>query len=373
MSTTRCGSPCFSASATVRPTLATCGMVNTTDGVAYVSAVATNGDQSEVSTSWPRARATIAAPAWRAWYLPMWVSCRRPLTSPTPYSQGSPFTCWVSSTSRYSPGSSPTVSKPMSPLPAARPTATSTSSARISPSEVVSTTSPPSRRAAVTSVPTRTSTPRSRSEAATASHAAGTEHQQPSGHLLRAGRLPRSPGADAGQAVDRRDGGLRPGADRDGVPGGQPGAGAVLAGHDDGPLAVEPSGAAQERDAGAVDPLHLPGVVPVGGEHVAPGQGGGDVLLAGHGLPGAVDRARLGQHFGRPQQRLAAHAGPVGALAADQLVLDQRRGHPAADGDVGDVLAGGSGTEDDDVVGLLRCVGHPRHPVGVIDFPPCPW
>ena len=57
---------------------------------------------------------------------------------------------------------------------ARRPTATSTSSPRSSPSGVVSTTSVPSRRAALTPLPSRTSTPCSRSDAATASPAAGS-------------------------------------------------------------------------------------------------------------------------------------------------------------------------------------------------------
>ena len=62
----------------------------------------------------------------------------------------------------------------MSVVRARRPVATSTSSPRSSPSSVVSTTSPPSRRAAVTPVPSRTSTPASRRDAATASQAAGS-------------------------------------------------------------------------------------------------------------------------------------------------------------------------------------------------------
>ena len=64
--------------------MAICGMVKTTAGVATASAVATNGDQSAVDTCSPRARATIAAPACRAWYLPMCVSSCRPLASPMP-------------------------------------------------------------------------------------------------------------------------------------------------------------------------------------------------------------------------------------------------------------------------------------------------
>ena len=121
-----------------------------------------------------------------------------------------------------------------------------------------------------------------------------------------------------------------------------------------GPLARESARTAHERDAGALDPPHLARVVPVRGEPVTTGEGGGDVLLAGDGLPGAVDRAGLVEHLGPPQQRLAGHAGPVGALAADQLRLDQRGGQTALHDDVGDVLPRRSRAEDDDVEGLLR-------------------
>ena len=147
-------------------------------------------------------------------------------------------------------------------------------------------------------------------------------------------------GVDVPQPVDRRDGGRRAGAHRHGVPGGEPRLGAVGGGDDDGALAVEPAGAADQVDAGAVDPLHLAVVVPVRGEAVAPGQRRRDVLLAGDRLLRPVDRPRLGERLGAAQQRLARHARPVGALAADELVLDEDGGQPAADGDVGDVLPG---------------------------------
>ena len=116
--------------------------------------------------------------------------------------------------------------------------------------------------------------------------------------------------------------------------------------------------------------VHLAGVVPVRGEGVAAGEGRGDVLLAGDRLRRAVDGARLGEHLGAAQQRLARHARPVGALAADQLALDEDGGQPAPDDDVGDVLPRRPGPEDDDVVGLLSGCS-PTHPVGVVDWPPC--
>ena len=56
---------------------------------------------------------------------------------------------------------------------------------------------------------------------------------------------------------------------------------------------------------------------------VAAGEHGGGV---GHPRPprGAVDPAGVGDGDDRAQQRLAGDAGPVGALAADQLALDDR-------------------------------------------------
>ena len=55
-------------------------------------------------------------------------------------------------------------------------------------------------------------------------------------------------------------------------------------------------------------------VVAVLGE-LAPG------LLGGGGAGGAL---RLEAHLGRAQQRLGGDTGPVGALAANELALDQR-------------------------------------------------
>ena len=70
MSTARTSSPFSSAWATVRPTAATWGSVKMTRGEPALSQVA--------ATSLPRMWSAAILP----WYLPMWVSSARPLTSP---------------------------------------------------------------------------------------------------------------------------------------------------------------------------------------------------------------------------------------------------------------------------------------------------
>ena len=57
---------------------------------------------------------------------------------------------------------------------------------------------------------------------------------------------------------------------------------------------------------------------------VAARQRRSDVDLAGDRLGGAGDAPDLGEGLGRAQQRLRRHAGVVGALAADQVALDDR-------------------------------------------------
>jgi hypothetical protein len=184
----------------------------------------------------------------------------------------------------------------MSPVARRPADATSTSSPRTSPSPSVSTTSP-SLAAGGGHLDTEPDVDaRARSDAATASPAAGSRVRQQPVVALEQGdrgaeRLPgvaisqptypppttsSRPGTSFALVASRgvhgatsaspsigRDGGLRPGADGDRVPGGQPRLGAVGPGDDDGALAVEPAGAAHQVDAGALHPLHLPGVVPV--------------------------------------------------------------------------------------------------------------
>ena len=230
----------------------------------------------------------------------------------------------------------------MSVVRARRPVATSTSSPRSSPSSVVSTTSPPSRRAAVTPVPSRTSTPASRRDAATASQAAGSSGASsrspcstivtcdPSARHAVASSHPTTPpptissrpGASFALVASRGvQGSMSRSPSIGGTAADEPvhtatacravsrGLGAVGVGDHDRPLAVEPAGAAEQVDAGSVHPLDLRGVVPVGGEPVAAGERRGDVLVAGHRLRRTVDaRASPSTSVPRSSALLGMHA-----------------------------------------------------------------
>ena len=66
-------------------------------------------------------------------------------------------------------------------------------------------------------------------------------------------------------------------------------------------------------------------------------------------LRGTGGAARLETHLRGPEQRLRGDAGPVGALAADQLALDQRRAQAQPGQARGGDLTGGTGTDDDGV------------------------
>ena len=79
-STTRICRPSDLAVASVSPAEATSGSVKTTCGAPRWSAQAA---MPGPSVGAPAARAAMTSPATRPWYLPMWVSRLRPLTSPT--------------------------------------------------------------------------------------------------------------------------------------------------------------------------------------------------------------------------------------------------------------------------------------------------
>ena len=63
---------------------------------------------------------------------------------------------------------------------------------------------------------------------------------------------------------------------------------------------------------------------------------------AGHAL-------RLGEQVARTEQRLRGHARVVGALAPDEVLLDERDREPALAEPPGSDLAGRAGADDDDV------------------------
>ena len=183
-------------------------------------------------------------------------------------------------------------------------------------------------------------------------HDAATHDEQPPGRRRGRRRLAAGPRARRAQPREVGDQRARAGRQHHGVPGGQRG-GRAVALHLDGPLADEPTVSADQRDAGAVEPGDLPAVVEAGDEAVPVGQHGSDVEPTGDGLAGARDPPGCRERVHGPQQGLAGDAGPVRALAADQLALHDRDAHAALAGVVGDVLADGTGSEHDDVVCLL--------------------
>ena len=91
--------------------------------------------------------------------------------------------------------------------------------------------------------------------------------------------------------------------------------------------------AAQQVDAVVGQPALLAGVGVVGDHEVAPGERGLDVDLRGRRRV-----ARAVHRLARPQQRLGRDARPVGALAADQLALDDGDAQPALGERAGAVL-----------------------------------
>jgi hypothetical protein len=136
---------------------------------------------------------------------------------------------------------------------------------------------------------------------------------------LHAGRLAVGPDAvELAQARDRRDDRVGAGGDDD-VLGGVPRSRDL-----DDAWPGEPARAAQQIDAVVRQPALLAGVGVTGDHEVAPDQRRLDVDPSrGAGI------ARRLHRLARPQQRLRRDARPVGALAADQLGLDERDAQPA--------------------------------------------
>ena len=87
---------------------------------------------------------------------------------------------------------------------------------------------------------------------------------------------------------------------------------------------IETAALAHDGDAAISEPRLPAGVVQVVNDLVAAFQDGLDGELAGHRLPHPRDAPHLGEQLARAQQRLRGHAGVEGALAADQMPLDDR-------------------------------------------------
>ena len=115
----------------------------------------------------------------------------------------------------------------------------------------------------------------------------------------------------------------------------------------------ESAAASQQVDPRAGQPVLLAGVGVVGDHEVAPGERRGDIdLRIGRRVARGVDG------LARAQQRLGRDAGPVGALAADELALGERDVQSRGGQRGGGVLAGRAAADDDDVVvahALIPC------------------
>lgn len=187
-------------------------------------------------------------------------------------------------------------------------------------------------------------------------HPAAADDGEPAGYVAVVGALAVGPGAGFLDTRHVGQYGSAAGGDGDRVPGGEGAAPTV--GRDDGHPArsVDPALPAEQGGADGLDPVGLPGVVPVGDVVIAPGEDLGRVEPSGDRLAGTVDPARVRDRDDRPQQRLAGDAGPVRALPADQFALDHGDGQPGRAGMVGGVLADRARSEHDHVIGVFRGV-----------------
>ena len=136
----------------------------------------------------------------------------------------------------------------------------------------------------------------------------------------------------------------------------------AAAGRDDDHLAAMSTSRRRARGArrracprrGKLDPAffqpgQLAGVVEVVDHLVAAVEHRLRIELAAHRLGDARHPARLGEQVAGSQQRLRGHAGVVGALAADQVLLDDRHRQPAVGQPPGADLARRPGAEHDRV------------------------
>ena len=173
-----------------------------------------------------------------------------------------------------------------------------------------------------------------------ADDAAAEDHEGLRGRLGRR-RLTVSPRLRLDEARDRRHDRPAPRRDDHGFLREE----CVLTDHD-APFAVEPRVPAQELDTALLEPRDLARVVQVVDHLVAPGED------SRHVEPVRADPGhafRLGEQVTRPEQRLRRHAGVVGALAADEVLLDDRDREPALAEPSGGDLAGRAGADHDDV------------------------
>ena len=180
-------------------------------------------------------------------------------------------------------------------------------------------------------------------------HWAAAEDHDAGGNLARAGGLAVGPHpVELPEARDRRDHGLRSCGDDDVLR-------AVAAAVDvHQPGIDDPAVAAEQVDSGVREPHHLSGVVVVRDHVVAPRERGGLVRSAPDGL-GSAGRGERGiDRFTGPQQRLGGNAGVVGALAGDELALDDRNVESSCGERTGAVFASRAAAKHDHVVVVVH-------------------
>ena len=306
-------------------------------------------------------------------YSPTWVSGQMPLTSPIAQSR-SPARRWSSTGIPWGSASTPTVSRPIPSTRGRRPVATSSRSPRTSaPPSNCRTYSSPSRRAAVACIPSISSMPSRRraspsaspsgagSRASTCSAPSTSTASPPRrrttwaistptgppprissrrGTAFMPGRLAVGPHAvELTESRDRRHDRVGAGRHDDVLRGV---ADAVDLDH---ARAGQPARASQQADAPVRQPALLAGVGIARHHEVPPRQRGRDVDLRARAC-----LARALHRLARAQQRLRRDARPVGALAADQLSLDDGDAQPARGQRRSAVLAGRPAAENDHVV-----------------------
>ena len=151
-----------------------------------------------------------------------------------------------------------------------------------------------------------------------AEHAAAEDHDRVR-DLLGGGGLAVGPRLGLAQALDRRERGARAAGEDHRLARLE-----LVVADVDALLAVEDTEAAVQLDPAVLEPRQHAGVVEVVDDLVAAVEHGLDVELAGHRLGRAGDAVDLAQDLLRAQQRLGGHARVERALAADDVVLDQR-------------------------------------------------
>ena len=173
---------------------------------------------------------------------------------------------------------------------------------------------------------------------------AAAEDQQPLRNLLRGRRLPVRPRRRLGEALDRRHSGGGAAGDHDRLSRLQ-----RVGARRHRALARELAAGAKQGDPARLEPGKLAGVVEIVNDLVAAREHELRVELSRDHLAHSCRARDLGQQLAGAQQRLRGHAGVVGALAADQMLLDHGDLEAVLGSAAGEDLAGGTGADHDHV------------------------